>query len=162
MNKLIRTGIAWTLFASLPASAFVTAPETAQPWEYYTISWTDTGVNTCDGQSYPWAYQITETDMTGAYPPRNHEISSPSEKSISLRNGAGLYLYSVKVRYCSNSSWPKGAYERFVGYPEVVITAPTYYEYDALGRLKKVDDDYNGDRVYQYDAAGNRTRLDTN
>ncbi|MDF2176839.1 RHS repeat protein [Aliiglaciecola sp. CAU 1673] len=30
------------------------------------------------------------------------------------------------------------------------------YQYDALGRLIKVIDPYNGDRDYEYDAAGNR------
>ena len=33
------------------------------------------------------------------------------------------------------------------------------YEYDALGRLKEVKDPTNGDRIYNYDAAGNRTNV---
>lgn len=35
----------------------------------------------------------------------------------------------------------------------------TNYTYDELGRLVRVSDTHNGDRVYAYDPAGNRTQV---
>ena len=35
----------------------------------------------------------------------------------------------------------------------------TNYTYDELGRLVRVSDTHNGDRVYAYDPAGNRTQM---
>ncbi len=42
---------------------------------------------------------------------------------------------------------------------KVVVTQTVEYIYDALGRLKQVTDPNNGNRVYNYDKAGNRTSV---
>lgn len=42
---------------------------------------------------------------------------------------------------------------------KVVVTQSIDYVYDALGRLKQVTDPNNGNRVYNYDKAGNRTSV---
>lgn len=43
--------------------------------------------------------------------------------------------------------------------PFTPIEIQLQYEYDELGRLTDVKDPQNGDRDYQYDAAGNRTSV---
>lgn len=46
-------------------------------------------------------------------------------------------------------------------YPCIIYAGPQSikYKYDELGRLTFVEDNVNGNRDYDYDAAGNRTAL---
>lgn len=44
-------------------------------------------------------------------------------------------------------------------FSDTVNSQTLAYEYDALGRLVQVEDGVNGNRIYDYDAAGNRKSL---
>jgi YD repeat-containing protein len=73
---------------------------------------------------------------------------SPHRRGISLKLkklDAGAVALAVTV--CSLFIWSADA---------IAQTKTTTYEYDALGRLTYVIDPVNGNRDYDYDAAGNR------
>ena len=70
----------------------------------------------------------------------------------------GTYRIDVRVcqpGYCSNSKYRTVTVS-------IQDSLKVKYKYDALGRLTYVEDELNGHRDYDYDPAGNRTRLDTN
>ncbi|OBP13695.1 hypothetical protein A5320_17395 [Rheinheimera sp. SA_1] len=72
-------------------------------------------------------------------------------------------LYSTPFMVTANTmvkakSFKAGMADSFVTSADFVITASkvVIYRYDDLGRLTEVTDSINGNRIYGYDAAGNR------
>ena len=75
----------------------------------------------------------------------------------------GPYTGTIDVMFEATAA---GGYRGDIALDEIKLTENASYqkrfEYDALGRLVEVIDDINGDRVYTYDAAGNRTVVEVN
>ncbi|OBP13697.1 hypothetical protein A5320_17405 [Rheinheimera sp. SA_1] len=76
---------------------------------------------------------------------------------------AGSTLYNSPFSLSSTTtvkakSFKAGMADSIATSASFVITAPkvVIYKYDALGRLTEVTDSINGNRIYGYDAAGNR------
>jgi len=147
------------LFLCVCSSAWagIVAPSSADVGQSYAISWTNNHNNYCSSSSFNYKVIETHSGVSTTY-----NVSSKNRtftKSI-----PGNYQYAISYRSCFG---PQEYYHHYIDIGNVSVTitaagpAEIHYEYDDLGRLIHVADPVNGDREFEYDKAGNRTRVIT-
>lgn len=114
-----------------------------------------------DGTTYYWRVLATYTDavITGrdfvGYSFTNRAASSSVAAISSSRSSSSVAITSSSRSSSSSISSSRSSSSSLAS----IQSKTTRYTYDALGRLTFVEDSQNGNRDYDYDAAGNRTNV---
>lgn len=122
---------------------------------YYHMYGADTGtlaVDVYNGYTWERVWELSgqqQTSSNAAWIQQTLDISNftSSKKIRFFATAVGGYLGDIGIDEI-----------RFEGVPEATLG----YQYDALGRLICVEDSMNGNRQYDYDAAGNRNNVSVN
>jgi len=157
MKQTLYVGACLSFIAATQAWAGITAPSSADTGQSYTISWTNNHNNYCSSSSFNYKVIETHSGVSTTY-------NLSTKNRTFTKSIPGNYQYAISYRSCFG---PQDYYHHYIDIGNVSITinatgpAEIHYEYDDLGRLIHVADPVNGDREFEYDKAGNRTRVTT-
>lgn len=102
MKKLGILLFACACVFSLHVHAYLTVPSTDADGNF-AVSWTDSTVTSCNGQTFTWAFRLYETSSTGAT--RTINITSSSQRSYSITGRTpATYTYQLERHSCNLSN----------------------------------------------------------
>lgn len=143
-NSSFKYSTTFSVLLPPPPPATITVPTTKVNKGMFTVSWSAsvgaTNYNLQESKDGNWS-----TAYSGAY---------VSELELTGRED-GIYQYCVTASNASGQSDPPTCSATF----EVERIPITLFEYDARGRLIRVEDDAGAEIDYQYDDAGNRLNV---